>query len=143
VTYRTHSTTGGTYWVPLHYSSRTVSGNELIVAFDDSLNYSTVNSTTVKVFRGSAPNYTGQVYGRVYWLPEDVAAHQLRFSLENTTTGNTYTLWLSRFIKDNEGLYLDGNNNNIGGEAGDPTFNGSNFGWTTYLSDDYHTTFTP
>lgn len=126
-------------WQPLGFVSAVVSGRELLVTFNDSLDYSTVNTSTVKVFKGSAGAYTGQIYGRVYRLPEDIPAMRLRFSLENATVGSTHSLWLSRGLKDNAGNYFDGNGDLIGNEPGIPEYTS---GWF-WPSDDKYVTFTP
>lgn len=125
--FRTDPTTAGDY-VPLHYSGLAASLSELVITFDDSLDYSTVTTNTVKVFKlsGGVPAY--QVYGRIYTQPSDISARKVRFTMVNATSGS-YQLYLSRNIRDNAGWYLDANLNGIGGEAGIP-------GWNI-PSDDY------
>jgi hypothetical protein len=121
---------------PLHYSTNSVSGNEVVIAFDDSLDYTTFSTNAVKLFKGSAGTLSGQVYGRLYYQPSDVPAHQIRFTLENAAPGSgTYTMYIARYVKDNEGLFLDGNGNGIGGESGANT-------WLGIVSDDYYFTIT-
>ncbi|MCU0606799.1 MAG: hypothetical protein MUF78_05135 [Candidatus Edwardsbacteria bacterium] len=145
IPFRVDTDAAGDY-TPLGYSNCAVSGNELLVWFNDSLDYSTINASTIKVFKGSHPNYTGQIYGRIYHLQSDVAVNQFRFTLENAEAGQTYTLWVARTVKDNNGLYLDGNGNGIGGEAGQPDWrNITNWGYSSLSNDpdDMYDTFTP
>ncbi len=129
--FRTAATVSGDY-TPLHYSGLVASTSELVITFDDSLDYSTVTTNTVKVFKlsGGVPAY--QVYGRIYTQPSDISAHSVRFTMVNATSGS-YQLYLSRNIRDNAGWYLDANGNGIGGEAGIP-------GWGI-TSDDYKIPF--
>jgi hypothetical protein len=100
-------------YTPLHYSSHGTPGAEMTVTFDDSLDMSTINSTNVKIYRlsGSGGSIVSAVSGRIYAMPDDIAARRFHFTLENAPAGNYYRLYLSRRIKDNAGLFLDGNNN--------------------------------
>jgi hypothetical protein len=140
VQFRTWTDVAGVDYTPLHYSSNAISGGEMVISFDDSLDYTTFNTTTVKVLKGVTGSYTGQIYGRLYYQPSDVSARQIRFTLENAPAGSgTYTVWLSRTLKDNYGLSLDGNGNGIGGEIGHPEWTT----WGTGADDNYSFTIAP
>lgn len=121
VTFRTKPASASVDYVPLHYASHSGGvGSELVVTFDDSLDYSTINNSTVKIYRTDNAHTTiyEAVNCRIYYVPDDVAQKRFRVTTTNCSTG-FYQLWISRFIKDNAGWYLDGNNDNFGGEAGD------------------------
>ncbi len=129
--FRTSTTAAGDY-TPVRYITYSKTATELIVTFNDTLNYTTINANTFKVYKTSGGNLSSAVYGRIYYQPSDVGAYQVRFTLENAPIADppnstNYRFYLSRNIRDNTGWYLDGNNNGIGGEAGVP-------GW--YISSD-------
>lgn len=103
---------------PLHIVGAYYDGPTAIrVAFDDSLDYSTVTSNNAKVFRMSGGQIVETVSLRVFYYPGDVSARQFRFTTVDMTPGNTYRIWLSRNLRDNAGWYFDNNGNGIGGEA--------------------------
>jgi len=123
VPFRTRPASATVDYIPLHKTAQSGgSGSELVITFDDSLDYSTINNSTVKIYRTN--NSRSVIYEavncRVYYQPDDVAQKRFRVTTTNCYSTYYYQLWISRFIKDNSGWYLDGNNNNIGGEAGDP-----------------------
>jgi hypothetical protein len=104
---------------PLHYSSYSGgAGGELVVTFDDSLDYSTINANNIKLYRRSGSTIIGAVNGTIYYQPADVPARRFRITTENCSAGQAM-LWIGRNIRDNAGWYLDGNGNNIGREEGD------------------------
>ncbi|MRR08952.1 hypothetical protein EG831_02450 [bacterium] len=105
---------------PVQYSSFLTDGpNAYEVNFDDTLDYSTINTSTVKLYKTSGSTITGMVDFTIYYDPQDVNWGRFHITAENLVAGQTYRLWVSRFIRDKYGWYLDGNGNGIGGEAGD------------------------
>jgi len=127
--FRTSTTVAGDY-TPLRLVnpnpalSITLTTTEMIIAFDDSLDMATANTSNIIVYKTSGGSITGAISGRVYTQPSDISARQVRFTLENAPVGSgSYRLYLNRQIKDNAGLMLDGNLNGIGGEVGIPGWN--------------------
>ncbi|GEM_PF-1894385 len=119
IPFRTRHSSATEDHTPLHYSGYSGgAGSEIVVSFDDSLDYSTVHAGNIKLYRRSGSTIIGAVNGTIYRLPSDVAAKQFRITTENCTAGQ-FRLWIGRGLRDNAGWYLDGNGNNIGGEAGD------------------------
>lgn len=121
--FRTSTTAAGDY-TPLGLSSVNVNSTELVITFNDSLDMTTANTSTIKLYKTSGSTITSAIYGRVYTQPSDISARRVRFTLENAPLGSgSYRLYLYRQIKDNAGWMLDGNGNGIGGEAGIPGWN--------------------
>lgn len=132
--FRTAATVAGDY-IPLHFAGYSLSATEMVIAFDDSLDMTTVNTSSIKIFKTTGGSLSAAIYGRIYTQPSDISARQVRFTLENAPAGSgSYRLYLSRNLKDNAGWMLDGNVNNIGGEPGIP-------GWDI-PSDDVWANFT-
>lgn len=122
--FRTSTTVAGDY-APLRLSGNpSLTSTEMIIAFNDSLDMATATASNIIVYKTSGGNITGAISGRIYTQPSDIAARQVRFTLENAPVGSgSYRLYLNRLMKDNAGLMLDGNNNGIGGEVGIPGWN--------------------
>ncbi|MDO9067370.1 MAG: hypothetical protein Q7W05_02805 [Deltaproteobacteria bacterium] len=119
--FRTSTTVAGDY-TPLRLTGNpSLTATEMIIAFNDSLDMATAIAGNIIVYKTSGGTITGAISGRIYTQPSDISARQVRFTLENAKVGSgTYRLYLNRQMKDNAGLMLDGNGNNIGGEAGVP-----------------------
>lgn len=116
-----NSSTTGDY-TPIRYSSYSGgAGSEIVVTFNDTLDYSTVNANNIKLYSRSGSTITGAINGTIYHLPSDVGALSFRITTENCSAGQAM-LWIGRGLRDINGWYLDGNGtgqpNNIGGEIG-------------------------
>lgn len=110
----------GTDVSPVQYFDLYTDGaNAYEVDFTDTLDYATINTSTVKLYKTSGGSITGMVDFTIYHDPQDVEWGRFHITAENMVAGQTYRLWLSRNIRDSWGWYLDGNTNGIGGEAGD------------------------
>ena len=104
---------------PLHFTGATgAAGSEVVVTFDDSLDYTTINATNIKLYKWNGSKIIGAFNGTIYYQPADVAARRFRITTENCIAAQTQ-LRISRNLRDNAGWYLDGNNNGIAGEVGD------------------------
>lgn len=108
---------------PPTVTSANVSGEELVVKFNDDMDTSTFTTTNIRIYN----NFTGQ--NLVGSIINELDGKGFRYTLENAEGGTTYRLWLSKDIKEAVpgGWYFDGNENGVGGE----------------IDDDYETTFTP
>jgi len=122
--FRTAGTAPGDY-TPLRLTGNpSLTTTEMVIAFNDSLDMATAIASNIIVYKTSSGTITGAISGRIYAQPSDISARQVRFTLENAPAGSgSYRLYLNRQLKDNAGLMLDGNGNNIGGEAGVPGWN--------------------
>lgn len=119
---------------PLHFSSCLFTTDYAYITMDDSLDYSTINANNVKLYHMDAGQIDGMLNATVFYQPNDPSLRRFRVSMENAISGETYRIWISRNVRDNAGFYLDGNNNGVGGEIGNPLF--------AQPSDDYKYDFT-
>jgi hypothetical protein len=96
-------------------ASASVSGEELIVSFNDYMVISTFNTDNIRVYEtGNEQNLVGSI------IP-DLDERGFHYSLENAVGGTGYTLWISPMVQEQApgNWCLDGNGNGVGGEWDD------------------------
>ncbi len=99
-------------------ASAFVSGEELIVSFDDDMVISTFNRDNIRVYDNNEQNLVGSI------IP-DYDEEGFHYSLENAVGGTNYTLWIGPAVQEQApgNWYLDGNSpgnpNGVGGEWDD------------------------
>ncbi|MCK4396386.1 hypothetical protein KAW96_07290 [candidate division WOR-3 bacterium] len=104
---------------PPQVSVAYVSGEELVVRFDDDMDTSTFTTTNIKVFNNATKqNLVGSIIN-------EYDGKGFRYTLENAVSGTLYKLWVSKDVKEAApgNWYLDGNippnPNGVGGEWND------------------------
>jgi len=104
---------------PPQVSVAYVSGEELVVRFDDDMDTSTFTTTNIKVFNNATKqNLVGSIIN-------EYDGKGFRYTLENAVRGTLYKLWVSKDVKEAApgNWYLDGNippnPNGVGGEWND------------------------
>lgn len=95
-------------------ASSSVSGQELIVSFNDYMVVSTFTVDNIRVYDGNGQNLVGSI------IP-DLDERGFIYSLENAMSGTGYTLWISPMVQEQApgNWCLDGNGNGVGGEWDD------------------------
>jgi hypothetical protein len=100
---------------PPDTASVSVSGEELIVSFDDYMVTSTFNVNNIRVYNdNTGQNLVGSI------IP-DLDERGFHYTLENAISGAHYTLWISPMVQEQApgNWYFDGNGNGVGGEWDD------------------------
>jgi hypothetical protein len=95
-------------------ASASVSGEELIVSFNDYMVVSTFTTDNIRVYDGNEQNLVGEI------MP-DLDERGFHYSLENAVSATNYTLWIGPMVQEQGpgNWYLDGNGNGVGGEWDD------------------------